>query len=109
MRMNCKKWKRSMVINRAVFGKRWEPNDYALRKLNKEYIEAIAGQWKRLNVETVKEAREICRKEHKKVSKNIVVKQKRETDTNLPEWFNKDFEKDSDKLDELADVLKEFE
>ena len=39
------------------------------KKLSKEYIEAIAGQWKRLNIETVKEAMDICRKEHKKVSK----------------------------------------
>lgn len=87
--------------------------DYVLRinnkKLNKEYIEAIAGQWKRLNVETVKEAMEICRKEHKKVSKNIAPKTKKENKENLPEWFDKDFEKKSDKLDELVDVLKEFE
>ena len=89
--------------------------DYVLRinnkKLNKEYIEAIAGQWKRLNIETVKEAMEICRKEHKKVSKNVFVsKTKKEIDnTNLPEWFNKSFEKDDKKLDELNDVLKEFE
>ena len=52
--------------------------DYVLKtnnkKLNKEFIEAIAGQWKRLNVETVKEAMDICRKEHKKVTKNTVLK-----------------------------------
>lgn len=88
--------------------------DYVLRinnkKLNKEYIEAIAGQWKRLNVETVKEAMEICRKEHKKVSRTIVPKTKKENnDSSLPEWFDKNFEKDSGKLDELADVLKDFE
>ena len=89
--------------------------DYVLRinnkKLNKEYIESIAGQWKRLNIETVKEAMEICRKEHKKVSKNISIsKNKKETiDSNLPEWFDKKFEKDDAKLDELEEVLKDFE
>ena len=87
--------------------------DYVLRinnkKLNKEYIEAIAGQWKRLNVETVKEAMEICRKEHKKVSKVVAPKVKKEVNENLPEWFDKSFEKDSDKLDELNEVLKDFE
>ncbi len=87
--------------------------DYVLRinnkKLNKEFIEAIAGQWKRLNVETVKEAMEICRKEHKKVSKNVPKVKKEINNTNLPEWFDKSFEKKSDQLDELADVLKEFE
>ena len=88
--------------------------DYVLKinnkKLNKEYIETIAGQWKRLNIETVKEAMEICRKEHKKVSKSIVVnKNKKEViDTKLPEWFDKKFEKDDNKLDELEEVLKDF-
>ena len=89
--------------------------DYVLKinnkKLNKDYIESIAGQWKRLNIETVKEAMEICRKEHKKVSKNVTVsKNKNENNkTNLPEWFDKSFEKDANKLDELEDVLKDFE
>lgn len=87
--------------------------DYVLRinnkKLNKEFVEAIAGQWKRLNIETVKEAMEICRKEHKKVSKTVSKVKKEIDNTNLPDWFDKNFEKDNDKLDELADVLKDFE
>ena len=87
--------------------------DYVLKvnnkKLSKEFVESIAGHWKRLNVETVKEAMEICRKEHKKVSK-VVPKVNKENDkNNLPEWFNKDFEKNDGKLDELAEVLKDFE
>ena len=89
--------------------------DYVLRinnkKLNKEFIEAIAGHWKRMGVETVKQAMEICRKEHKKVSKNVVVsKVKKEvSDNSLPEWFDKSFEKKEDNLDELNEVLKDFE
>ena len=80
------------------------------KKLNKEFIEAIAGQWKRLNIETVKEAMEICRKEHKKVSKAVIaIKAKKEINENLPEWFDKSFEKKSDNLDELEEVLKDFE
>ena len=80
------------------------------KKLNKEFIEAIAGQWKRLNIETVKEAMEICRKEHKKVSKSVpVTKTKKEVNENLPEWFDKNFEKKSDNLEELEEVLKDFE
>ena len=80
------------------------------KKLNKEFIEAIAGQWKRLNIETVKEAMEICRKEHKKVSKTVIApKAKKEINENLPEWFDKSFEKKSDNLDELEEVLKDFE
>ncbi len=87
--------------------------DYVLRinnkKLNKEFVEAIAGQWKRLNIETVKEAMEICRKEHKKVSKSVPKVKEKLDNTNLPEWFDKNFEKDSGKLEELEDVLKDFE
>ena len=88
--------------------------DYVLKinnkKLNKEFIEAIAGQWKRLNIETVKEAMEICRKEHKKVSKSVITpKTKKEVNENLPEWFDKNFEKKSDNLEELKEVLKDFE
>ena len=79
------------------------------KKLNKEFIEAIAGQWKRLNIETVKEAMEICRKEHKKVSKTVIPKTKKEVNENLPEWFDKNFEKKSDNLEELEEVLKDFE
>ena len=74
------------------------------KKLNKEFIEAIAGQWKRLNIETVKEAMEICRKEHKKVSKTVIPKTKKEVNENLPEWFDKNFEKKSDNLEELEEV-----
>ena len=89
--------------------------DYVLKinnkKLNKEFIETIAGHWKRTGVETVKQAMEICRKEHKKVSKNVTVPKvkKEETNSNLPEWFDKSFEKKDDNLDELAEVLKDFE
>ena len=89
--------------------------DYVLRinnkKLNKDYIETIAGQWKRLGIETVKEAMDICRKEHKKVHKSIDIdKTKKEVENgNLPQWFDKNFEKDSENLDELMEVLKDFE
>lgn len=86
--------------------------DYVLKinnkKLSKEFIEAIAGHWKRMGVETVKQAMEICRKEHKKVSKNVTVT-KVQDNSNLPEWFDKSFEKKEDKLEELEAVLKDFE
>ena len=87
--------------------------DYVLKvnnkKLNKEFIESIAGQWKRLNIETVKEAMEICRKEHKKIKKNVTPSKKTPTDNNaLPEWFNENVEKNSDNLDELEEILKDF-
>ena len=40
-------------------------------KLNKSYVETIAGQWKRLNIETVEDAMRITEKEHKKNKKLI--------------------------------------
>src|SRR5699024_6921903 len=46
---------------------------YALKlnhqKLNRNYLETIAGQWKRLNVETVEEAMRLTEKEYKKMKK----------------------------------------
>ena len=90
--------------------------DYVLKtndkKLNRDFIEAIAGQWKRLNIETVKEAMEICRKEHKKVEKKVSVSVKKKDlkkDDDLPEWFNKDVESNKENVDELVEILKDFD
>jgi len=69
------------------------------QKLSKNYVETIAGQWKRLNVETVEEAMRVSEKEHKKLKKQfeqktnssrpIPRKTKEET---LPDWFDKNLE-----------------
>lgn len=92
--------------------------DYVLKvnnkKLNKDYIETIVGQWKRLKVETVVDAMEICKKEHKKFKKTIFKKEvkenykKAETLETLPLWFDKKIEKQDNDLDELNEVLKDF-
>lgn len=95
--------------------------DYVLKvnnkKLNKDYVETIVGQWKRLKVETVVDAMEICKKEHKKIKKTVFkkeIKNKNISNNNtnnedLPLWFNKKIEKQDNDLDELNEVLKEFE
>ncbi len=94
--------------------------DYVLKinnkKLNKDYIETIVGQWKRLKVETVVDAMEVCRKEHKKLKKTIFKgdykntnKSYFEDNSNLPLWFDKKIEKEDTDLSELNEVLKEFE
>ena len=89
--------------------------DYVLKtnnkKLNKDFIETIAGQWKRLNVETVNEAMEICRKEHKKVEKKFVknVKVDKKENIKVPDWFNKENNLNTNNLSEFDDVLKEFD
>ena len=85
--------------------------DYVLKtnnkKLSKEYIEAIAGQWRRLNIETVKEAMDICRKEHKKLNKTIAKKVEIRKD-NLPEWFDKDQKENKENIEEIEELLKDF-
>lgn len=85
--------------------------DYVMRinnkKLNRDLIETIAGQWKRLNIETVKEAMEICRKEHNKIKKNVTKVNKKEVDE-LPEWFDKDINSNKENLEELEELLKDF-
>lgn len=66
-------------------------------KLSKSYVETIAGQWKRLNIETVEEAMRITEKEHKKMKKMFEDKKKPQTTTikkqslpekEVPAWFN---------------------
>ena len=85
--------------------------DYCLKtnnnKLVKDYVETIAGQWKRSGIETASEAMEIAEKEHKKKAKTNT-KQK---NTVIPIWFNKNIEssetQDSDN-DEFKNFIEEF-
>lgn len=92
--------------------------DYVLKinhkKLNKDYIETIVGQWKRLKVETVMDAMEVCKKEHKKFKKNVLKIETKDIkentkDVELPLWFDQKIEKKSENLQELNDLLKEFD
>lgn len=88
--------------------------DYVLKinnnKLTKSFIETIALQWQRSNVETVEGAMELAEKEYKKR------KQKLETKTSKriiekPEWFDKKIEKQNlnqEEEQELAELLKSF-
>ena len=89
---------------------------YVLRvnneQLTKSYVETIAGQWKRLNIETVEEAMKITEKEHKKLKK--IVKSKEKTvkeDKNIPAWFNKEqdvSEINNEEKEELDKILEEL-
>lgn len=85
-------------------------------QLKKSYVETIAGQWKRLNIETVEEAMKITEKEHKKLkrlmvkTKPAVIKNKKE-DTNLPAWFDKELDKSEvskEESEELDKILSEL-
>ena len=78
-------------------------------KLNKSYVETIAGQWKRLNIDTVEEAMKITEKEHKKIKKKVVTKKVKEE--KLPAWFDKKTEVEKttqEDQEEIENILKEL-
>lgn len=87
--------------------------DYVLlknnNKLSQAYIETIAGQWKRMSIETAEEAMQIAEKEHKKYNKKMAVKPSLQNKE--PAWFGETIEKEevsSEVAQELDDLLKEF-
>lgn len=91
--------------------------DYVLRtndkKLNKNFVEAIASQWKMSNINTVKDAMLQAEKEYRKINNNY--KNKKEytkEQEKLPTWYGKDIKKEemSNKdIEELQNMLNEFE
>ncbi len=89
--------------------------DYILKinnnKLNQAYVETIAGQWKRLGVETASEAMEVAEKEHKKINKKLKTNSKKITEDKKPVWFNENIEKEeatNEEIKEMEELLKEF-
>ena len=91
--------------------------DYILKtnnnKLTRALAETIAGQWKRLNIETVEEAMSVAEKEHKKYKKNIQVKTpKKLVGEKIPEWFDKEIKKEEvsqEQKIEMEKMLKEYQ
>ena len=90
--------------------------DYILKtnnnKLNRNLAETIAGQWQRLQIETVDKAMEVAEKEHKKYHKNVsqtpkkIIKEEK-----IPEWFNKKITKQEstkEELEQMQELLKEY-
>ena len=87
---------------------------YVLRtnneQLSRSYVETIAGQWKRLNIETVEEAMRITEKKHKELNKEKPVT-KKVKEEKLPAWFNKEqeiSETTKEEQEELDKILKEL-
>ena len=83
------------------------------QKLSKNYIETIAGQWKRLNIETVEEALNLTDKEYKKNNKNkntkeVVYINKEKKEEKLPEWFDKNIDGsiEAQEQQEMDDIIK---
>lgn len=85
-------------------------------QLNKSYVETLAGQWKRLNIETVEEAMKFAEKKHKEMYKTIHKKEakpttKKITQEKLPAWFNKEQELNEttkEEQEELDKILNEL-
>ena len=88
-------------------------------QLTKSYVETIAGQWKRLNIETVEEAMRFTEKEHKKLGKIFQKKTTSEKSSNntskeeknLPAWFNKEQEivkTSEEEVEEMDKILSEL-
>ncbi len=90
--------------------------DYVLKsnnnKLTSNYVETIAGQWKRIGIETADAAMRIAEKEHKKNKTKVFSSKSKEIkESPTPIWFNKTQEvkeiSDEEKQ-ELESMLKEF-
>ncbi len=86
--------------------------DYVLKKsdnkLKREYVETIAGQWKRIGIETAQDAMAIAEKEHKKYNKRISDKKDKIVE---PVWFNEHLEKESmseEEALELESILNKY-
>ena len=89
--------------------------DYVMKinnkKLTKNFVETIAGQWKRLNIETAEEAMNQAEKEARKKKTKTVTNTFKKKEVELPEWFNKEIEKEAitkEEEKEVKDLLKEF-
>lgn len=85
------------------------------QKLSKNYVETIAGQWKRLNIETVEDAMRLSEKEHKRVKKKLDANKKtkpvetKQKEAPVPDWFNKELDTvgiSSEEQKELDDIIK---
>ena len=88
--------------------------DYVLKKnnnkLNGNYVETVAGQWKRAGVKTAREAMDLAEKEHKKMRKSTDKKSsKAMREAPVPIWFDKQIEKSEiseEEAKELEELLK---
>ena len=90
--------------------------DYVLKKnnnkLNTAFVETIAGQWKRLGIETARDAMEVAEKEHKKYTNKLKKETKKEVNNEVPVWFDETIGKEnlSEKEElELESILKKYE
>ncbi len=87
--------------------------DYVLnvndKRLTRNYVETLAGEWQRSGIETVEEAMNRCEKEHKRRNKKVIKDDNINVKT--PDWFDKNITKNSissDEENQLEELLKEY-
>jgi len=90
--------------------------DYILKtnnnKLTRPLAETIAGQWKRLNIETAEQAMKLAEQEHKKYKKQPINKPKIVKEEKIPDWFDKEIDKQQATIqeqEEMLNLLKEYQ
>ncbi len=73
-------------------------------QLTKSFVETIAGQWKRLNIETVEDAMKTAEKMHKskKNKTTVTSKNTKKEEKSLPAWFQEE-----QHIDEVSSSEKE--
>ena len=87
--------------------------DYVLKinnnKLNKSFVDTIAAQWKKSNIETVEDAMNIAGEEFNKRNekKTEVTRIRKQVEVNKPSWFNQDIEENSATEEEIK-ILEEM-
>ena len=84
--------------------------DYVLKinnnKLSQNYIETVAGQWKRMDIKTAKEAMDLAEKEYKKLKKSKDKKMVKNASAPVPIWFDQKIEKEEVKEEEKEELEK---
>lgn len=78
--------------------------DYVLKinnnRLTKSYVDTIASQWSRSNIETVEAAMKFAEEEYKKRNNKKVIKNTIKVEKK-PDWFNQNIEESKATLDEI--------
>lgn len=88
--------------------------DYVLKinnnKLNKSFVDTIAAQWKKSNIETVEDAMNIAETEYKKRNEKLsTIKKNVVKEVVKPSWFNQEIEETiatEDEIKLLEEMLK---
>ena len=85
-------------------------------KFTRSYVETVAAQWCRMNIETVEDAMKVAEKEHKKIKKLMEKDNNCKTYTKaksvkeeVPSWFEKNIDKkeiSKEEQEELDNLLK---